>query len=343
MNNEYIALPKLQASPLSIQSAQRTNLPHRLRVLASFSAIYLIWGSTFLATRFAIQTIPAFLMVTIRFLVAGGILYVWARLRGEPRPTAANWRASLIVGALLFVGGMGIGAWAMQFVPSGLAAVLIATASLWMVLLDWLWLDAPRPGRGVFVGLLLGLAGIVLIVGPDRLMTLRSNQSTDVKNLIGIGVLLLSALAWAAGSVYTRRATLPTSSRMASGMQMLTGAAMLLLLGAITGDFSRLNLTQITLRSALSLAYLAIFGSLIAFSAYFWLLRVSTPTRVSSYAYVNPITALLLGWALGNEPLTARTLLACAIILIGVALITTQRVKTAQAEHKEPLPEASLT
>ena len=319
--------------------------PPRLLIIMAFAAIYLLWGSAYLATRFAVQTITPFVMTSIRSLAAGGILFVWARLRGAPRPTRANWLASLVVGSMLFVGGMGASAWALQFVPSGLAAVLIGTSPLWMVVLDWLWLGAERPTRMVVLGLLLGIAGIVLFVGPESLTTISDGQSAGTKRTLGMAVLLSSAVSWSAGSIYSRRARLPDMPFLAAGMQMLMGGMILLIIAGVTGEFGRFHLARITSRSLLSLGYLIVFGAIVGFSAYFWLLQVSTPARVATFAYVNPVVALLLGWGLGDEPLTERTLVACAVIVVGVALITNARVRSGgpQSERQQVARQSTTT
>lgn len=303
-------------------------------VIARFGAIYFSWGSTFLAARFAIETIPPFAMVSFRFLAAGAILFLWAIVRGAPRPSWTHWRSATIVSSLLFVTGMGAGAWALQFVPSGLVAVLISTAPLWMVMLDWLWFSGGRPSSVTFLGLALGLVGIIVIMDPSSLSNLGEDQIGSTGTVLGLGVLLLSAFSWAVGSLYSKKAQLPKTPALASGIQMLAGGVLLLGLSAVTGDLSELATAQVSLRSSLSIAYLILFGSVVGFSAYFWLLRESTPARVSTYAYINPIVALILGWALAGEVLTLRTLMATMVILAGVTLITIYGKKTPRPPHE---------
>lgn len=285
-------------------------------VLAAYAAVYLIWGSTYLAIRFAIESIPPFLMAGVRFTVAGVVLYAWTRLvRKARRPTRAEWSAAAVVGGLLLLGGNGLVVWAEQWVPSGLAALLVATVPLWMVLMDW-WTGGPRPGPGLVFGLLWGLLGVGLLVGAPGVETDRPAQLT------GAGAVLLASFLWAAGSIYARGASLPRSPRLGTAMQMLAGGVLLLLAGTALGEWGTLDLSAVTLKSALALAYLIVFGALVAFSAYIWLLRVSTAARVSTYAYVNPVVALFLGWALADEPISARTFLAAFVILTAVMLIT---------------------
>ncbi|MEJ2555584.1 MAG: drug/metabolite exporter YedA [Anaerolineae bacterium] len=293
----------------------------RLRIVVAFAAIYLIWGSTYLGIRFAIETVPPLLMAGTRFVVAGTMLYSWTRLRGAPRPTRLHWGAASVVGGLMLLGGNGGVSWAEQRVFSGLAALLIATVPLWIALLDWRRRGGLRPsGRGA-VGLVFGFAGVALLVGPGEL------AGSSHMDPLGAMVLLLAALSWAAGSLYSRQAQLPGSALLAISMEMLTGGVLLLAAGLVTGEGARLELSQVSPRSVLALGYLIVFGSLVAFSAYIWLLRVSTPDRAATYAYVNPVVAVILGWALGGEPLTLRTLLAAVVIVSAVVIITYQARK----------------
>ncbi len=302
--------------------------PPRWQIATAFAAIYLIWGSTYLAIRFAVETFPPFLMAGMRFLVAGAILYPWARLRGAPQPARSHWLAAAIVGGLLLLGGNGGVVWAAQRVPSGLTALLIGTVPLWMALLDWLRRDGAKPSNGVIVGLLLGLFGIVLLVEPGKISGARQ------VDLAGAAVLILASLSWASGSLYSRRAQLPASPLLATGMEMLAGGALLLIVSLLAGEWARFDANALSLRSWLSLGYLIVFGALVGFTAYIWLLRVSTPAHVSTYAYVNPVVAIFLGWAFAGEPLTARTLLAAAVIVAAVVIITTYR--TRGATEKKP-------
>jgi drug/metabolite transporter (DMT)-like permease len=289
----------------------------RLRVLAAFAAIYLVWGSTYLGIRIAIETLPPLLTAGLRFIIAGPLLYAWARKSGAPRPTGTQWRAATAVGGLLLLGGNGFVTWAEQRVPSGLAALLVATVPLWMVLLDWLFLRGGRPAGKVFLGLVLGLAGIVLLIGPTDLL---GEHRVD---LIGVAMMLLAALSWAIGSLYTRRAPLPDAPLLGTGMEMIAGGALLLLASGVKGEWTQVDLAAVSLRSWLALAYLTLMGSIVAFTAYTWLLRVSTPARVATYAYVNPVVAIVLGWAVAGEVLTGQMLLAAVVIVLAVVVITT--------------------
>lgn len=289
--------------------------PTTLKLVLAFAAVYVIWGSTYLAIRIAIESIPPFTMAGARFLVAGVLLYGWALALGAERPTRRQVVNTAVVGALLLLGGNGAVVWAEQWVASGLVALLVAVVPLWMVVVDWLWGGGSRPGPVLVGGLLWGLVGVGLLVGGSEI-------AAGPRDLAGGVVVLLGGLAWAVGSIHSRRVPMPSRPRMGTALQMLWGGLLLLLAGGLTGEWARVDPEAITVRSALALAYLVVFGSLVAFSAYIWLLRVTTPARVSTYAYVNPVVALFLGWALADEALTGRTLLAGFIILSAVAVIT---------------------
>jgi drug/metabolite transporter (DMT)-like permease len=313
-----------------------SGIPSPWRVIAAFIAVYTIWGATYLGIRFAIETIPPFLMAGSRFMIAGAMLYAWMRLRGVPAPTRMQWRATTIIGALLLLGGNGVLAWAEQLVPSGLAALIISMVPVWMVLLDWRR-GGARPTMGISLGLVLGVVGIVLLVGPTNFAG--GNQL----NTLGVIVLLFASLSWATGSLYARRASVPAVPLLATSMEMLTGGGLLLLAGLVTGEGGQLRLDHLSLRSAIAFGYLVFFGSLVGFSAYTWLLRVSTPARVSTYAYVNPVVAVFLGWALAGEALTPQTVLAAAVIITAVVVITTSQSKKSASQPASALPSVAPT
>jgi drug/metabolite transporter (DMT)-like permease len=283
------------------------------KIVAAFAAVYLIWGSTYLAIRFAIETIPPHLMASARFLVAGAILYAWARLRGAPRPTFRNWRAAAIIGGLLLLGGNGAVVWAETRVPSGITSLLVATVPIWMALIESLRAGGRRPAPAVIAGLLLGLGGLALLLAPGRL--------AGRVDLVGAGALILGSFSWAFGSLLSRTAGLPKSGFLAAAMEMLTGGVWLLLFGLATGQGAQMTFAALSAKSLLSLAYLIVFGSLVGFTAYIWLLGATTAARVSTYAYVNPVVAVLLGWAFAGEAMTLRTALAASVIVAAVALI----------------------
>jgi drug/metabolite transporter (DMT)-like permease len=313
--NDLEAAP---APPITAPTPKDTEpVPARWKLLIAFASVYVIWGSTYLAIKFAIETLPPFLMAGTRFLIAGAVLYAWTRsLGGAERPNAANWRACAIVGVALLLFGNGLVVWSEFRVPSGITALLVGAVPCFLVLIDWLRPRGTRPGAQVALGLVLGLAGLFFLVGPDSLM---GGGRVD---LVGAGALVFACFMWAAGSIYSRHGTLPRSPFLATAMQMLAGGLALCIVGALTGELATFDATGFSVRSIAGWAYLVAFGSIVAFTAYIWLLRVSTPARVSTYAYVNPIVAVLLGFAFGNEPLTVRMIVAAAVIVSGVALIT---------------------
>ncbi len=306
------------ASPL-VAPAGRYVWAMRARLFVAFAAVYVIWGSTYLAIRFAVETLPPLFMGSARFLVAGSLLFLWSRLRKDERPTGRDLVTGFVSGALMLFGGNGAVIWAEQRVPSGIAALLVAVVPLWMVLLDWLRPGGRAPSGSVFAGLALGLVGLGVLVGPDAL------HANSQVSMAGIGLLMLGSLSWAAGSLYTQRAPRPTSGTLGSGLQMLSGGACLLVAGLFAGEGSHLGLVHASTRSVMALVYLITFGSIVGFTAYLYLLAHTTAAKAATYAYVNPVVAVALGWALAHEPVTSRTVLAAAVILAGVAIITVAR------------------
>lgn len=302
------------------------NRPPTLGLILAFAAVYLVWGSTYLAIRFAIQTIPPFLMAGIRFTCAGAVLYGWCRWRQIPTPTAAQWVSALIVGGLMLTAGNGLVVWAELRVPSGIAALIVATSPFWMVLLDWWWLGARRPSAVVISGLLIGFAGVAFLVNPWQ------DRAANV-DAAGALALLGAALFWAIGSIYSLRAAKPASPLVFTAAAMLWGGVLLLIVGTVNGEWAAFKPSTFSIRSALAVGYLIVFGSLIAYSAYVWLLRVSTPAKVSTTAYVNPVVAVLLGWLLGSEGLSSRTLVSTVVIIASVVLITAARLRQRDASR----------
>lgn len=297
-------------------SETKTARPAGTLVLAAFAAVYLAWGSTYAAIRIAIDTMPPLLMAGARFLLAGTLLYAIMRLRGEPAPERRHWKNTALIGMLLLMFGNGGVTMAERTVPSAIVALLVAMVPMWMVLLEWLRPGGTRPTGRTLLGLLIGFAGIVLLVGPG---SLAGGERVDP---LGAGIVTVGALAWAFGSIWSRSAELPKNPLTATGMEMAWGGVWLLLAGTLRGELRVLDVSSFTTASVLAYFYLVVVGSLIGFSAYIWLLGVSTPARVSTYAYVNPLVAVLLGWALLNEPLSGRVLAAAAIIVAAVAVIT---------------------
>lgn len=282
---------------------------------AAFATIYLVWGSTYLAIRLAIETLPPFLMTGGRFLIAGAALYALARGRGAAPPTRAQWRGAAVAGSLLMVGGAGLLTWSEHVVPSGTAALVMATVILWVTLLDWLLCGGPRPTRSVAAGLVAGLAGVAVLVGPDA----------GAGPAVGLTAVLLAAVSWAGGTLYGRGARLPPSPLLSASLQMLTGGLALLAVGTAAGEWARLDLGAVSARSALAVAYLIVFDDVLAFAAYVWLVRATSASAAATYAFVNPVIAVLLGSAVLGEPLGPRTALATALILVAVALVLPRR------------------
>jgi drug/metabolite transporter (DMT)-like permease len=287
----------------------------RLTLLAAFAAIYLIWGSTYLAIRYAIETVPPLLMMGTRALLAGSVIYLLARQRGGERPTLGQWRSAALAGSLLFLMGHGGLAWAEQRMASGPAALISATSPLWMILIAMLLEQRRRLSRRVVLGLALGVGGVFLLAKPGELL---GGAPLD---LVAVTVLLVADVAWAAGSIYSRNAGLPRSPALTAGMTMLAGGSALVLVSLASGEARVLG--SVSTRSAVALLYLVVFGSMVAFAAYTWLLRVTSPARVSTHAFVNPVVALLAGWMIGGEALDARTAAAALVMVGGAAAIVT--------------------
>src|SRR5882724_6077492 len=294
-------------------------------VLMAFAAVYVVWGSTYLAIQIGIESFPPLILAGLRHITVGLLLYPILRRKTGIRPTAANWRTAVVTGALLlFVGNGGV-SWAELTVPSGIAALLVATVSLWLVIVDWLRPGGVKPVSRVVIGLLMGFAGMALLVGPAHL---GGSERVDPR---GAAVLVIASLAWACGSLYSKHGGMPSSAMLGVAMQSLAGGVILLIAGLFAGEFKGLHLGAISPRSWLALGYLIIFGSGIGFSAYLYILQKSTAARVATYAFVNPVVALFLGWLIAGEMITLRTVIAAAVILTAVILVIT-------APHRKPAP-----
>jgi drug/metabolite transporter (DMT)-like permease len=304
-------------------------------LLAAFACIYLIWGSTYLAIRFAIETVPPFFMVGTRFLLAGTLLYAWVSVRGEARrPKAREWSAAFYYGALFFLVGNGGVTWAEQRVPSGIVALLVAAVPIWITIFDYSRPGGPRPTALAVAGLVLGFGGIALLIGPGRSLT---QSAIDPAAAV---VMAITPMGWAFGTVHSRSAPRPPSLLQTVAMQMLGGGALSLIASAALGEWARVHPAAVSVRSLLALLYLILFGSIVAFSAYSWLLRRVSAARAGTYAFVNPIVAVFLGWALAAEPVTPRTLLAGAVVILGVVLVLRAR---AQAPAAAPTGDLAAT
>ena len=301
-----------------------------LLVLA-FAAVYVIWGSTYLAIAVGIESFPPLLLPASRHLIAGLVLYPLLRWKTGIRPTSAQWRTAIITGLLLLLVGNGGVCLAEQTVPSGVAALLVALVSFWMVLLDWLRPGGLRPVPRVIASLILGFGGLVLLVGPAHL------GGSERVDPTGAGILFIASFAWACGSIYSKHNDLPSSPLLGVAMQSLAGGTGLWIAGLAAGEGRQLHLAAITARSWLALAYLIVFGSGIGFTAYVYLLKKSSAARVGTYAFVNPVVALFLGWLGAGEAITVRTALAAAVILTAVLLVITAPHKNA-IEAAEVLP-----
>jgi len=287
-------------------------------MIAAFAAVYLIWGSTYLAIRFTIETLPPFLSAGLRFLLAGMALYAFARFKnGESAPLKKHWGPAFIAGGLLLLGGNGCVVWAERYVPSGLAALFIAIVPLWMVLLEWAWHKTKRPSPGVFFGIGTGFFGVWLLMAPDFL-----HLSAHGIQLGGALLLLIASFSWSIGSVYTRNADLPKSPFLSTAMQMIGGGILLLLAGILQGEYQHFHFMDFSVKSIGALIYLIIFGSLLGFTAYLWLLKNAGIARTSTYAFVNPVEAIFLGWAFAGEKLDAQTAIAAFFVLVAVIIIT---------------------
>ena len=321
---------------------QGTHGSHRGRVIASFIAVYLIWGSTYLGIRFAIETIPPFTLSAARFGLAGLIMLGIASLRGETQVTWPQVRTAAIVGSLLMLANSLVGV-AEKRIPSGIAALLVAMTPLFMVLLEWGRPGGRRPTWLVALGLMIGLGGVATLVGPGSF-----TGSGDGLDLIGAGTVIFGCLAWSSGSIYSRHAPRPSSGIMTAAIQMLVGGVFVGLLGLLRGELSNFAIANVSTRSFLAWTYLLVFGSLIGFTAFVYLLRVSTPARVATYAYVNPVVAVILGWLFGGEAISGRMLVAAAIIVAGVAIITAAEGRTPQPaeattrRHSDPAVERHI-
>ncbi|MBA3444630.1 MAG: EamA family transporter [Gemmatimonadales bacterium] len=284
----------------------------RWKIVAAFVAVYVFWGMTYLAMRVAVEDIPPYLMAGTRFVLAGAMLYAIARRRRDEAPTSLNWRAAFVVGGFLLLGGNASVAWAEQRVSSGLAALLIGVMPIWMVSLEWLR-GGSRPRLNVIAGLLLGALGVGLLVLPQG--------GGDRVDLLGAVVLIVAAASWAWGSVISKSAGLPKSPFMATSMEMIAGGTLCIVVAVLTGELEGFSPAQVSGQALLAWLFLVIFGSLVAFTAFIWLLGVVSIAKVGTYAYVNPIVAVLLGWAILDEPVTLTTVFAAILILCGVAMV----------------------
>jgi drug/metabolite transporter (DMT)-like permease len=286
-----------------------------LKTFLAFGAIYLIWGSTYLATRYAIETIPPLMMIGIRSLTAGIILYLLNRFKSKERIKRENILPLVTLGTMFFLLGHGLLAWAQQYVPSGMAAVLVTAEPLWIIGIEWFFLKDTRVKLRGIVGLFLGFSGIVYLI------TSTAASTTSNNNFLASALIVACTLSWGGGAVYSRVANVPKSPMLSSGMELIFGGILVLITSFVIGEPSQFHLSQVTLKSFFGLLYLIIFGSVIAFSAFIWLLGNTSATRISTHTYINPIIAVFLGWLIANEQITIALLVATAIIFISVYLV----------------------
>lgn len=299
-------------------------------------ALYIVWGSTYLAIRFAVETLPPFFHAGIRFLIAGIILLVWRRIAGDPAPTKSQWRSTAVVGIALLLGGNGLVAWAEQRVPSGIAALMVSMSPLWLVLFEALRPNGVKPSWRGIVGLLIGFGGVFLLIGPENF----NGASVTQFDTLGTIALLIAALLWSIGSIFSKTADMPKSSLLATGMEMVAGAAALFIVSAASGELNGFSFASVSMRSWLGLIYLIFIGSLVGFVSYGWLLQNAPISLMSTYAYVNPVVAVFLGSWLAGEIITARILVAAGIIIGSVIVINSGRnLKSEKEPGQVPLEE----
>lgn len=291
--------------------------PAAWKLLLAFAIIYLVWGSTYLAIRIGVREIPPFLMAGLRFTIAGVVMWAWMRVTGTPSPTLREWRDASVLGTLMFLIDYACLFWAEQRVPSGIAAVILAMIPVCITLLEITWLRTQRLTLRLATGLAIGIVGVVVLMNPSAAL---GEAPLDHRGVIA---LLVSCCGWSVGTIVTKRLTLPASKPMSAAAQMLSGGVQLLVLAAIAGEFTHFRAQNISAAAWFSLVYLIIAGSIIAFTAYVWLLHYESPTKVGTYAYINPVVAVILGATLGGESMGRRTILGTALILISVAAITT--------------------
>lgn len=311
----------------------------RWDVILAFASVYIIWGSTYLAIRVAIESIPPLLMLGSRFGVAGGLMYVWLRASGVPAPSRRQWGGATLLGGMMLFVGTGCVAWAEQYIPSGVAALLVTSVPLWMALLDWLWKGGDRPGLPVFFGFALGFAGVALLIDPASVAEGLSGE------ILAAFIVLVGSISWSTASIHARDIDLPKHPFLATAMQMFAGGALLTLTGLLMGEGQHMDVALWSMRSFFGWIYLVVFGSFIAFSAYVWLLRQASPAAVSTYALVNPVVAVFLGWALLSEPLNLRVGGAMLLLITAVVLITRRKMQGTRLQNvvDAPRPQDAYT
>jgi drug/metabolite transporter (DMT)-like permease len=313
---------------IALETATR---PPSWKILLAFGIIYFVWGSTFLAIRVGVNEVPPFLLAGIRFFVSGIVLYGWMRLKGAPPPSRTEWASATLLGALIFLVDYGCLFWAEQRVPSGIAAVVLATIPVFITLLEIIFLRTQRLTVRLGLALLAGLCGVAVLTIPSF-----SFGEVPI-NRAGALALLVAAFTWSVATILTRRLTLPASKPMSAAAQMLTGGAQLFVLAALSGEFAGFHLQAVSAKAWFALLYLIVAGSIVGFTAYVWLLHHESPTKVGTYAYVNPVVAVALGYFVGGESVGPRTLLGALLVLISVIAIATIPRKASNARKQAEL------
>lgn len=291
--------------------------PRSWKTVLAFAIIYFVWGSTFLAIRVGVAEVPPFLLAAMRFVIAGALLFGWMRATGTESPTLREWGGATLLAVLIFVGDYGMVFWAERRVPSGITAVMMATIPVFMTLSEILIMKTQRLTLRLGAALLVGIGGVAVLVSHS------ANFGDAPVDTVGAGALLVAGISWAVGSILTRKVTLPASKAMSSGAQMLAGGVLLTMIAGLLGEFKGFHPQAVSLKAWLCLAYLIVAGSIIAFTAYVWLIHHESPTKVGTYAYVNPVVAVILGSLLLREPIGMRTILGTGLVLVSVVVITT--------------------
>jgi drug/metabolite transporter (DMT)-like permease len=301
----------------------------KAKVVAAFAVIYIVWGTTFLAIRIAVETIPPFMTAGLRFFLAGGVMLPILLAQGGRFPSLIHWRSAVIAGGLMLAGGIGLLTYSETRIPSGLAALMVTTIPIWMTLLGWLGFGGKRPGAQTFVGLGLGFAGAAGLFAPAL------GSATGDYDLVGMGIVLIGAFIFALGSVYSRRAPMPEDTAIGTASEMLAGGTLLLLISVIVGEPGRTDFGAISTRAILALAYLIVFGSILGYTAFLWLMKNVDPAKAGTNFYVNPVVAVVAGWLLADETVTLPMIIAAAVILIGVAVINTTLPRRGATRQRE--------
>jgi drug/metabolite transporter (DMT)-like permease len=320
----------------------------RIKIIAAFAVIYFVWGSTYLAIRLAIDTIPPFLMAGFRFTIAGILFCGWFYLRAGKKPNREDWKKAAITGILMVVCANGLVTWSELYISSGFVSLIVATVPIWLVIMDWAYSRSSRPNWVTIAGITLGLGGVVLLSGMDReILTEQAEQGRSV--ILGVAILTFASISWAAGSIFSRKMKTTVSIQYMIGMQTLIGGLVLISIGSLKGEWAGVSLRNLSVVSVSALLYLTIFGTIIAYSAYVWLLRVSTPARVGTYAYFNPVVAIFLGTIFLNEAVTSQMLIGTGLILVSLLMVNQPKFQKKRADvadyrsvEKDPITDGVL-